>query len=134
MGAPGAPDAATLELLRRFGKAFNRGDVDAIVACVTDDFEWVMAAGPEAPHGRIVRGPDGMRAALAERDRALANMRFSETDVFQAGERVVGTFRMTATRADGTPVDLRGCDLYTIRDGRIARKDTYWKQVVPPAP
>jgi ketosteroid isomerase-like protein len=103
--------------------------VDAIVECVTDDFEWVMAAGHEAPHGRIVRGRDAVRAALADRDRALANVRFSETEVFQSGGRVVGTFRMTATRTDGTPVDLRGCDLYTIRDGRIARKDSYWKQV-----
>lgn len=124
-----APDAATLELLKRFGKAFNRGDVGAILDCVTDDFEWVMAAGPEAPHGRIARGRDAVRAALAERDRVLTNVRFSETEVFQSGSRVVGTFRMTATRADGAPVDLRGCDLYTIRDGRIARKDSYWKQV-----
>lgn len=117
-------------LFRRFGKAFNAGDVEAIAACVTPDFRWIMARGPEAPHGRIVEGREALRAALAEREQELSGVRFSEARVFAAGEFVVGTFRMTATRrAGGTAVDLRGCDIYTLRDGLIASKDSYWKQV-----
>lgn len=117
-------------LFRRFGKAFNAGDVEAIAACVTPDFRWIMARGPEAPHGRIVEGCEALRTALAERERELSGVRFSEAQVFAAGEFVVGTFRMTATRrSDGAAVDLRGCDIYTLRDGLIASKDSYWKQV-----
>ncbi len=117
-------------LFRRFGKAFNAGDVEAIAACVTPDFRWIMARGPEAPHGRIVEGREALRTALAERERELSGVRFSEAQVFAAGEFVVGTFRMTATRrSDGAAVDLRGCDIYTLRDGLIASKDSYWKQV-----
>ena len=120
------------DLFRRFGKAFNAGDVDAIAACVTADFRSIMARGPDAPHGRIVEGRDALRAALSERAQELANVRFSEAQVFAAGEFVVGTFRMTATRcADNRAVDLRGCDIYTLRDGLIASKDSYWKQVAP---
>jgi len=117
-------------LFRRFGKAFNAGDIDAILDCVTPDFRWIMARGPDAPHGRIVAGREALRAALAERAQELSGVRFSEAQVFAAGEFVVGTFRMTATRhADQAPVDLRGCDIYTVRDGLIASKDSYWKQV-----
>lgn len=117
-------------LFRRFGKAFNAGDVEAIAACVTPDFRWIMARGPEAPHGRIVEGREALRGALAERESELSGVRFSEAQAFAAGEFVVGTFRMTATRrADGAAVDLRGCDIYTLRDGLIASKDSYWKQV-----
>lgn len=117
-------------LFRRFGKAFNTSDVEAIAACVTPDFRWIMARGPEAPHGRIVEGREALRNALAEREQELSGVRFSDAQVFAAGEFVVGTFRMTATRrADGAPVDLRGCDIYTLRDGLIASKDSYWKQV-----
>jgi len=117
-------------LFRRFGRAFNAGDVEAIAACVTPDFRWIMARGPEAPHGRIVEGREALRTALAERERELSGVRFSEAQVFAAGEFVVGTFRMTATRrSDGAAVDLRGCDIYTLRDGLIASKDSYWKQV-----
>ena len=56
-----APD--TLALLKRLGKAFNAGDADAILACVTDDFEWIMARGPDAPDGRVVRGREAVREA-----------------------------------------------------------------------
>lgn len=123
-----SPELQTL--FRRFGKAFNAGDVEAVAACVTPDFRWIMARGPEAPHGRIVEGREALRTALAERERELSGVRFSEAQVFAAGEFVVGTFRMTATRrADGAAVDLRGCDIYTLRDGLIASKDSYWKQV-----
>jgi ketosteroid isomerase-like protein len=119
-------------LFRRFGKAFNAGDVEAITACVTPDFRWIMARGPEAPHGRIVEGREALRAALAERGLELEGVRFSEAEVFAAGDSVVGTFRMTATRrSDGAAIDLRGCDIYALRDGLIASKDSYWKQVTP---
>jgi ketosteroid isomerase-like protein len=117
-------------LFRRFGKAFNTSDVEAIAACVTPDFRWIMARGPEAPNGRIVEGREALRNALAEREQELSGVRFSDAQVFAAGEFVVGTFRMTAVRrADGVAVDLRGCDIYTLRDGLIASKDSYWKQV-----
>lgn len=128
MSAPLPPELQAL--FRRFGKAFNAGDVEAIAACVTPDFRWIMARGPDAPHGRIVEGHEALRAALAERGQELEGVRFSEAEVFAAGDFVVGTFRMTATRrSDGAPVDLRGCDIYTLRDGLIASKDSYWKQV-----
>ena len=121
-------------LFRRFGKAFNACDIDGILACVTPDFCWIMARGPEAPHGRTVTGRDALRAAILEREQELTGIRFSEAQVFAAGDRVIGTFRMTATRrADNAAVDLRGCDIYTVRDGLIASKDSYWKQVPPGA-
>jgi ketosteroid isomerase-like protein len=119
-----------MALLRRFGKASNRRDVDEIVACVTDDFEWVLAEGPEAPHGRVVRGAEELRSYLSERDREIPELRFGETEVMAVGDRVVGLFRARGRREDGSPIDVRGCDLYTLRDGRIARKDSYWKRVL----
>ena len=130
MSAPLAPHLQAL--FRRFGKAFNAADLEQILACVTPDFRWVMARGPEAPHGRVVKGREALCMALAERALELDGVRFSEAQVFAAGDFVVGTFRMTATRcSDGSAVDLRGCDIYTLRDGLIASKDSYWKQVDP---
>jgi len=122
-------DKAVMALLRAFGKAFNAGDVDGILACVTEDFEWRRAEGPDAPDGRIVRGKEAVRRALAERAAQIARIRFSETEVFIAGDQVVGRFRATGAYADGTPLDVRGVDLYTLRDGRIAVKDSYWKRI-----
>lgn len=130
-----ASEAGALALLRRFGKAFNAGDAAGILECVTDDFEWWLHAGPEAPHGRIVRGRAALEAELAARKARYRELRFSETEVIVAGERVVGTFRARGAHAEGVnggaAIDVRGCDLYVLREGRIARKDSYWKHVLP---
>lgn len=118
-----------LALLKKLGKGFNAANVDAILECVTDDFEWILAAGPDAPHGKIVRGRDGVAATMAERAQEIPELRFSETDLIYAGDRVIGTYRVTGRYADGRRIDARGCDIYVIRDGKIARKDSYWKQI-----
>lgn len=120
---------ATMDLLRRFGKAFNKGDIDGILACVTDEFEWRLASGPDAPDGKVVRGKEAVRRALEERDREIAEMRFSETSVTIAGDTVFGAFRATGRTRDGRSIDRRGLDIYRIRNGKIALKDSYWKQV-----
>lgn len=120
---------AVMALLRQFGKAFNKGDVDGILACVTDDFEWRLAAGPNAPDGKIVRGKDAVREALEDRDREIEEMRFSETAVSIPDGKVFGSFRATGRTRDGEAIDKRGIDIYEIRDGKIAVKDSYWKQV-----
>jgi ketosteroid isomerase-like protein len=119
-----------MALLGRFGKAFNRSDVDEILACVTDDFVWILAAGPDAPDGRICRGAEQVRDAMAARAALVRDVRFSETSVHFADERIIGTFRATGTYvADGAPYDVRGVDIYLLRDRLIASKDSYAKQI-----
>ncbi len=121
-----------MTLMKAFGKAFNRADIEGILACVTDDFEWRQAVGPDAPDGRIVSGREPVRAALAARDEHYRDMRFSEAEICMAGdERVLGTFRATGNYASGAPLDVRGVDIYTLRDGLIASKDSYWKIITP---
>jgi ketosteroid isomerase-like protein len=122
-------DDDVMALLRQFGKAFNRGDIDGILACVTDDFEWRLAEGPDAPDGKVVRGKEAVRAALQERDRDIAEMRFSETAVTISGDTVFGSFRATGKTRDGRAIDRRGVDIYRVRDGKIALQDSYWTQV-----
>jgi ketosteroid isomerase-like protein len=114
-----------LALLKKLGKGFNNHDINAILECVTDDFEWILAEGPDAPHGR-----EGVAATMAERAKAIPELRFSETDLIYAGDRVIGTYRVTGRYTDGRRIDARGCDIYVIRDGRIACKDSYWKHIV----
>ena len=84
-----------LALLKKLGKGFNSGDANAVMECVTDDFEWILASGPDAPHGRVVRGRESVAATMAARAKEIPEMRFSETDLIYAGDRVVGTYRVT---------------------------------------
>src|SRR5204863_206568 len=52
------PDAID-DLFRRFGKAFNKADVDEIAACVTEDFEWRLNAGG-SPAVRVLTAMDAL--------------------------------------------------------------------------
>mgnify|MGYP003700637271 CR=1 FL=1 len=120
---------AAMAALKAFGKAFNRADVDGILAVVTDDFEWRLHEGPDAPDGRVVRGREAVRQALAERAERIESLRFSETEVMFGDDHAVGRFRATGAYRDGRPIDVRGIDIYGFRDGRISVKDSYWKAI-----
>jgi ketosteroid isomerase-like protein len=119
---------ANKKLMANFGKAWVKADVEGILACVTDDFEWRQATGSDGPSGRIIQGKDQLRAALAERDKSFADLSYSENKVEVFGDRIVQTFRISGKTPDGRAADWRGCDLYHVRDGKLAYKDSYWKQ------
>jgi hypothetical protein len=36
---------------------------------------------------------------------------------------------LTSTARDGTRTEVWGCDFWTFRDGKVTRKDSYWKIV-----
>ena len=120
---------AVMNVLKAFGKAFNAGDVDGVLAQVTDDFEWRLHEGAVAPDGAIVRGRHAVRAALEDRAKTIDHLRFSETEVMFGDDHVVGRFRATGAYRDGRQIDVRGVDVYGFRDGKIAVKDSYWKAV-----
>jgi ketosteroid isomerase-like protein len=47
-----------------------------------------------------------------------------------SGDRGVSEWTLSGTTTDGENLRLRGCDLWTFRDGRVVKKDSYWKAVV----
>ena len=122
------PDAID-DLFRRFGKAFNKADVEEIAACVTDDFEWRLNAGAAggSPGGAVLKGKEGLRAHFADKSRAHREARYSEARIHRSGTALFGTFRVTGIDAKGQPFDRYGIDLYELKDGKIALKDSYLK-------
>ena len=114
------------DLFRRFGKAFNKADVEEIAACVTDDFEWRLSAGG-APSGRVLKGKDDLRAYFADKSKAPREARYSEARIHRAGDKLFGTFRVTGIDHAGKPFDRYGIDLYEVKDGKISLKDSYAK-------
>jgi ketosteroid isomerase-like protein len=47
-------------------------------------------------------------------------------------DRGVSEWTLTGTTTDGERLELRGCDLWTFRDGKVVKKDSYWKLVERP--
>ena len=52
-----------------------------------------------------MKGKEAVRQALEDRDREIAEMRFSETEVTVAGDKVFGSFRATGKTRDGRAID-----------------------------
>jgi ketosteroid isomerase-like protein len=120
--------SVTLELMRAISAAFNSRDVDRIVAFFTEDAVFFLARGPE-PVGRTLRGKEAIRKALADRFKQIPDMRWENEEYVLAGERAVSVWTVRGKGSDGEDLNYEGCDLYTFRDGKILRKNTFWKIV-----
>ena len=122
-----AADADVLKLLDTFAAAWNRHDVDGLMACMTDDGVFEAAAGKEVAGTRHV-GKDAVRRAYAAVFEAYADARWNNPRHFVAGDRAVSEWTFTGTTKDGTKVEVNGCDVFTLRAGKIALKNSYRKQ------
>ncbi len=111
-------------------EAFNDHDLDRIMAFFTDDCVLETPRGAE-PWGKRYSGRAAVREGLAARFAGLPDVHYGDDQHWVCGEHAVSKWLLTGTAADGQRIRVRGCDLFDLSaDGRIARKDSYWK-IVP---
>jgi len=122
----------TTEILRAFADAWNRHDADALMSFMTDDCVFQSSAGAEVCGSRYL-GAAAVRAGYAEAWAIFPDAHWGDARHFVQGDRGVSEWTFTGTRADGTRVEVHGCDLFTFRDGKIALKNSYRKNR-PPLP
>ena len=131
----------TGDLLARFGRdaswgpvhtafagfitAFASGDVDAIMAAMSEDcvFE---ATGP-APDGVRHEGAAAVRQVWDDLFSATRDARFTQEESFVSGDRGVLRWRFDWTNDDGSPGHVRGVDVVRLRDGKVCEKLSYVK-------
>jgi ketosteroid isomerase-like protein len=114
-----ADTAAAVAVVEAFGAAWAAHDLDAAIAALTEDAVF-DATGP-APDGARSVGHEEIRAAWAPIF-ADTDAHFEVEETFAAGDRVVQ--RWCYRWRDG---HVRGVDLFSIRDGRVAEKLAYVK-------
>ena len=115
-----------LEVLREVLDAFNRHDLDAIMSHFTDDAVFDGPRGSE-PWGTRFVGKDAVREAFAARFAGIPDIRYTDDDHFLDGDRGASEWTLSGTTTDGQRIEIRGCDLWTLRDGKVLKKDSYWK-------
>ena len=117
-------------ILKDLVDAFNAHDLDRIMSFFSEDAVLEMPRGPD-PWGSRYKGTTAIREALRGRFTGLPDVHYGEEEHFV--DEVAGTgiskWLLTGTRKDGQGVRVRGCDFYTFRDGKVVRKDSYWKIV-----
>jgi len=116
----------TLRDLETFGEAWNRHDVDAIMAFMSEDCVFETTAGREAC-GTRYEGRDKVREAFARVFKIFPDAHFGQARHFLAGDRGVSEWLFTGTTSEGKKVEVTGCDIFTFKADKIAVKNSYFK-------
>ena len=122
--SPPGSELSTRRVVDHFNEAFNRHDPDAVASLLTDDT--VFEDTSPVPDGSRIEG----KAAVAEFWRGWfernPDARFEVEEMIVTGDRAVVRWVYRKMR-DGRPWHLRGVDLFTVRDGKVAAKLAYVK-------
>ncbi|MEZ5192706.1 MAG: TIGR03086 family metal-binding protein [Nocardioides sp.] len=111
--------------LAALSTAFGRGDIDAIMALMTDDCRF-EATGP-APDGTPHEGAAAVRLQWEQLFGDTTEPLFEEEELFVSGDRGVLRWRFSWRNDEDTPGHVRGVDVFWFRDGLVAEKLSYVK-------
>ncbi|HEX6873076.1 MAG TPA: nuclear transport factor 2 family protein [Micromonosporaceae bacterium] len=115
--------------LKELLEAFNAHDLDQIMTFFTDDCVLETPRGTE-PWGTRFVGRAAVRAGLSQRFEGSPDVHYGDDEHWVCGDHAVSKWLLTGTTLTGERVRVRGCDLFDLAaDGRISRKDSYWKLV-----
>jgi len=121
---PATAVQTTLMVVDRFNEAFNRHDADGLAQLMTDDT--VFENTSPAPDGQRIEG----KAAVVEFWRGWfarnADAVFEAEEVIAMGDRAVVLWVYRKPR-NAQAWHLRGVDVFTVRDGKVAAKLAYVK-------
>jgi ketosteroid isomerase-like protein len=111
-------------VVERFNQAFNRHDVDALAELLTEDT--VFEDTSPAPDGRRIEGKSAVVDFWREWFARNSGAQFDAEETIVSGDRAVVRWVYRKMR-DGRPWHLRGVDVFTVRDGKVAAKLAYVK-------
>lgn len=110
------PNLTTVETYLR---GFRTLDRQLILSCVTDDVEWSIPGAFES------KGKEAFAGHIVDPGFAEAPPTITVSRMIEAGDVVVAEGRVLAPKQDGGVLDLRFCDVFDLREGRIRRLVSY---------
>jgi steroid delta-isomerase-like uncharacterized protein len=118
----------TVQTMKQVLDAFNRHDLDAIMEFFSEDCSFDFPRGPE-PWGQRFIGKAQVREALAGRFKGIPDVHYGEDVhwISADGNSGVSEWTLTGTTTAGAKLKVRGCDLWEFQNGKIKRKNSYWK-------
>ena len=121
---PAGQSPTTRDVIDRFNEAFNRHDADALAEWLTDDT--VFEDTSPAPDGKRISGKEAVVAFWRGWFARNPDARFEAEDIIVSADRAVVLWVYHKQR-DGRPWHIRGVDIFTVRDGKVAAKLAYVK-------
>lgn len=119
-------DQVSVEFLQAFSAAWNNHDIDALMSFVTDDCVFHTAAGPEV-FGSTFSGRDAVRESFQLVWKNFPDAAWLDGDHFVSGDRAISESTFCATKPDGSRIEARMVDVFTLKDGKIQVKNAFRK-------
>ena len=116
----------TVETLKSFLKAFNQHNLDAIMDYFAEDCVFYMPRGA-SPRGDRYTGKNEVRAGLATRFAGIPDVHYGNDKHWVCGDFGASEWTLTGTSVSGKKIEVRGVDLLEFSEGKIIRKDSFWK-------
>ena len=116
------------QILVELCDAFNAHDLERIMSMFADDCVLEMPRGSDR-WGTRKQGKAAVREGLAARFISLPDVHYGNAEHFadDAANTGMSKWVLTGTQSDGKRIEVWGCDFFTFRVGKVARKDSYWK-------
>jgi ketosteroid isomerase-like protein len=108
--------------VERYMDAFTRTDHAAILACLTDDVEWLI------PGFFHVTGKDAFDGQI-ENEGFTGTPEITTTRLTEENDVVVAEGTVRTRKATGEALTIAFCDVFELREGKIARLTSYLVEV-----
>jgi ketosteroid isomerase-like protein len=116
----------TMRMLKAIAAAFDEHDLDGIMVHFADDAVFEAPRGPD-PWGTRFVGLEEIRRGFAARFSGIPDIRYQQDQHFVDGDRGASEWTLSGTTTEGQRIEVRGCDLWTLRHDKVVKKDSYWK-------
>ena len=118
-----------IKLMQDFGAAFNDHDAERLISMMTEDAVFYTVAG-ETKFGNAISGLQDIKNAFEGVWSQMPDAHWQAGSVFASGDRGLSDWIFTGTHKDTqAKIEAQGCDIFTFRDGKIAIKNAFRKQV-----
>ncbi|MCG8367284.1 MAG: nuclear transport factor 2 family protein [Pseudanabaenales cyanobacterium] len=112
------------DFVQSFLQTWSSHDIGAIMDLMTDDCEFEPSSRAWGIH---YKGAAEVRAAVEHLFKSAPDIQWRPIRYFAAGNQIVIEVLATGTNDKGEPFETPGCDLLTLRAGKISSKRAYRK-------
>ena len=110
------------QTVQRYMEAFRKSDHAEVLACLTDDVEWVL------PGAFNLQGKEAFDREI-ENEAFIGRPVIDVTRLLEEDEVVVAEGSVRCARRDGGVLNAVFCDVFVMREARISHLTSYLMEV-----